>query len=113
MVAKTKVMGQQLPPEAFLVIRRGKRVGKKPHRLKHTVYRIGRDPSVNDLVLDDETVSAEHATVKYENGGFVLYDLASSNHTYLNGETITKQTLMDGDVIKLGNVKLVFKEVKG
>ncbi|MBN1995397.1 MAG: FHA domain-containing protein [Anaerolineae bacterium] len=112
MVAKTKIMGQPPLPEAFLVIRSGVRSPKKPQRIGHTTYRIGRDTATNDLILDDEHVSAEHAVIKYENNRFVLYDLASRNRTYLNDKSIEKQALLDGDVIQLGKVKLVFKEVK-
>lgn len=112
MVAKTKVIGQPLPPAAFLVARQSKRTGRKPYKLKLVTNKIGRDAAANDLILDDETVSAEHAVIKYENGSFVLYDLASRNGTRLNGNNIQRQSLMDGDVIQLGSVSLVFKEVK-
>jgi pSer/pThr/pTyr-binding forkhead associated (FHA) protein len=65
-----------------------------------------------DFILDDDSISAEHARVKEERGQFVLYDLASTNGTYLNGSRIERSALVDGDVITLGDTKLVFKEVK-
>jgi hypothetical protein len=72
---------------------------------------IGRDGSRCQVTLDDPTVSAEHAAIVFEHGRFVLYDLASRNHTYLNGQRIQRQMLYDGDEIRLGNNVLVFKRV--
>jgi pSer/pThr/pTyr-binding forkhead associated (FHA) protein len=62
--------------------------------------------------LDDSKVSSEHARIRMEQGGFVLYDLASTNCTYVNGQQIQKQMLRDGDQIKFGpNATLVFMRV--
>ena len=60
-------------------------------------------------MLDDSKVSAEHARIQMDHGQFVLYDLASTNHTYVNDQEIQKQVLRDGDQIKIGpNVQLSF-----
>lgn len=107
---QTELLHQQPERTGFLVVRGGKRHGKS-FKLG-PVNRMGRD-ATNYVSLDfDSTVSAHHAVIKFEHGQFVLYDLASSNQTFLNGHPIQKQALMDDDVIQLGNVTLVFKEVK-
>jgi pSer/pThr/pTyr-binding forkhead associated (FHA) protein len=72
---------------------------------------IGRDGSRCQVVLDDPTVSSEHAAIVFEHGRFVLYDLASTNGTYLNDQRIQRQMLYDGDEVRLGKKKLVFKKV--
>ncbi len=69
---------------------------------------VGRD-AANDVVLNSPAVSKEHAKVKYEDGQYVLYDLASTNGTFVNGTKISKKTLSDGDEITFANVKMRFK----
>ncbi len=109
MVDKTQILGQPLPPAGFLVERRSGR-REKIHNLGH-VTKIGRDPR-GDIILDHESVSGQHAVVKFENGRFFLYDLASTNRTLLNNKAIQKQMLMDGDTIQVGVIMLVFKETR-
>jgi pSer/pThr/pTyr-binding forkhead associated (FHA) protein len=73
------------------------------------VNTLGRDHRC-EITISDEMVSAEHAKIKFENTQFTLYDIASTNGTYLNGKRIsTPELLADGDVIQLGNTELVFK----
>ncbi|NTV63386.1 MAG: FHA domain-containing protein, partial [Oscillochloris sp.] len=69
-------------------------------------------PSCADVVLDDSKVSSTHARVRFEQGKYVLYDLGSTNKTFVNGQPVTAQPLKDGDQISLGpNVQLIFKIV--
>ncbi len=76
------------------------------------VTNIGRDATDNDIVIDDDIASRRHARVKLEEGKFVLYDLASANGTFVNGEQIVKQALTEGDAIKMGDTTFSFVEVK-
>ncbi|HUJ63299.1 MAG TPA: sigma 54-interacting transcriptional regulator [Kofleriaceae bacterium] len=48
--------------------------------------------------LDDERMSREHATVRFERGAWVVIDRGSRNGTFVDGERIT------GEVRKRGNV---------
>lgn len=66
----------------------------------------------NDVVLEDDTVSREHARIHLERGHFVIYDLASTNRTWVNDQQVQRRTLRDGDVIRVGNSTLVFKEAR-
>lgn len=60
--------------------------------------------------LNDELVSKSHARFRVENGEFVLWDLGSSNGTYVNGDRIRAATpLKDGDEIRIGSTTFVFK----
>jgi len=72
------------------------------------VINIGRDPS-NDLVLPDGKVSRNHAQIRQERGWFVIYDLNSTNGTFVNGRRITRQVLRHGDMVKVGDTELIFQ----
>ncbi|XLS29595.1 FHA domain-containing protein [Flavobacteriaceae bacterium M23B6Z8] len=68
---------------------------------KNKVVKIGRTSS-NELVLDDPTVSREHAKISYENGQFWVEDLGSTNKTQVNGKELsTKRSLKDSDEITI------------
>ncbi len=71
------------------------------HRL-HLTTTLGRDSARCDIVLHDGKVSAEHARVRYEDDQFVLYDLGSTNHVFVNDHEVDRTVLHDGDVIQLG-----------
>ncbi len=67
-------------------------------------YRVGRNPS-NDLVAAaDDSVSSNHASLRYENGGLFLYDQGSRNGTYLNEQRVsgTPAMVRQGDRIRVG-----------
>lgn len=53
--------------------------------------------------LDDKNVSRQHARFAWVEGHPVLFDLGSSNGTFVNGLPISQITLMDGDVITMGD----------
>jgi hypothetical protein len=97
-------------PEGWLVLRSGGRSGKQ-FGLNRGRNTVGRDSSQADIVLDEDTVSGEHARVQFEHGQFYVYDLASTNGTYVNNRRVQKQMLMDGDTLRFGNAQMVFKRV--
>jgi pSer/pThr/pTyr-binding forkhead associated (FHA) protein len=59
------------------------------HELIGDVIAIGRAPS-NDVVIDDPTVSAQHASLTKLPSGYRLKDLGSSNGTQIHGFSITE-----------------------
>jgi len=69
---------------------------------------IGRRP-YNDLLLDDLTVSGEHAIVHTVTGESVIHDLKSRNGTLINGAPVMQQQLADGDCVDIGIYRLVYK----
>ncbi len=107
----TEVIGAPEPPSGWLVARGGKQSGRE-FGLQRGHNTIGRDGTQCDIVLDDSTISKRHADVRYEDGQFVLYDLASTNGTFVNDHRVQRQGLLDGDVVRLGGVVFVFKQVK-
>lgn len=106
----TEVFGVQPGPSAWLVARNGPQTGKN-FGLKVGDTTIGRDTRRADIVLDTSTVSGEHARVRCEGGQFFLYDLASTNGTFINNRQIQKQMLRDGDMVRFGQAEFVFKSV--
>lgn len=107
--AKTEILRKPPAQLAWMVLHSGPRAGKE-FRLGE-VTNIGRDAKENDIPVDDAAMSRQHARVKLENDEFVLYDLASANHTYVNGEEIQKHVLKEGDRIKMGETEFAYMEV--
>ena len=80
------------------------------------VLTIGRSNS-SDLVIDDPTVSRQHARISFENGDFWIEDLKSKNRTYLNGREVRNKTqLKDTAVVTISfysiNLNEGFKDLK-
>lgn len=71
---------------------------------------IGRRP-YNDIVIDNLAVSGEHAVLQMEADEVYVEDLNSTNGTYVNGKTVSKQRLHDGDMVEVGKYKLKFVKV--
>jgi hypothetical protein len=69
---------------------------------------VGRDPK-NDIVLDDRRVSRRHAEVRLRLGRYTLYDLQSTNGTFVNGRRIAEMVLSDKDRITIGGAELVVR----
>lgn len=67
---------------------------------------IGRLPKC-DISLKDPGISREHARLFLEGGELYIADLNSSNGTFLNGRRISRERLVDGDVITVGNTRLL------
>jgi DNA-binding CsgD family transcriptional regulator len=64
----------------------------------------GRDA---DVRLTSRTVSRAHAKLVIESGGAIdIVDLAATNPTRVNGRTITRLGLRNGDRIEVGDVEL-------
>jgi pSer/pThr/pTyr-binding forkhead associated (FHA) protein len=68
---------------------------------------IGRRP-YNDVMLDDLTVSGEHAVLHTTAGESVIHDLNSRNGTLVNGLPVMQRTLIDGDRIEIGIYRLQY-----
>ena len=69
---------------------------------------IGRDPQ-NDVVLDDRRVSRKHAEIRLRLGRYTLYDLQSTNGTYVNGRRVAEKVLENGDKVSIGGLEIVFR----
>ena len=77
------------------------------HKLLGEVITIGR-VLLNYVVIDNPTVSAQHAILARLGDSYGLKDLGSTNGTQINGVCITDAELNDGDKIRFGSVVAVF-----
>ena len=69
---------------------------------------IGRAQD-NDIVLNDNYVSHHHAAIMRRKNLYVIEDLGSVNHTYVNDRELAGRSyLKPGDVIRIGMATLVF-----
>lgn len=69
--------------------------------------RLGRS-SHCEVVLDDSTVSKQHAQIRYD-ADVRIEDMGSTNGTFVNGRRVQEPTpLKRGDRIALGAAKIVF-----
>ncbi len=74
---------------------------------------IGRHPGC-DLVVDhDRSVSRQHARLEAVAGGWCVQDVGSSAGTYVAGQKIIGvRALHDGDELRLGRTRLVFRSTE-
>ena len=70
---------------------------------------MGRGPE-NDIVIPDTYVSHHHAVITLVNNLYVIEDLNSVNHTYVNEQILHGRAyLQAGDLIRIGLVTLRFE----
>lgn len=69
---------------------------------------LGRRP-YNDIVLDNLTVSGEHAILHMVGGRVTVEDLHSTNGTYIGGKAVKREDLRNGDVLEMGKYRLKFE----
>jgi len=71
---------------------------------------IGRS-SQNQIQLDDDDISRQHAKLTWTQEGYLLTDLDSGNGTYVNGEAIGEHVLVDGDKLRFGTIGFLFRSI--
>jgi hypothetical protein len=93
-------------PQGAIVAREGSVRREVP--LTAEPITVGRDPK-NDIVLDDRRVSRRHAEIRLRLGRYTLYDLQSTNGTFVNGRRIAEMVLSHDDRITIGGAELVVR----
>jgi len=74
---------------------------------------IGRDPS-SDVWVDRKSVSRRHARIVVSRGQATLEDLGSRNGTFVEKRRVERPVrLADGNRIKVGSTRIVFRRVRG
>ncbi|MDP2793525.1 MAG: FHA domain-containing protein [Sulfurisoma sp.] len=68
---------------------------------------IGRKPH-NDIQIDNLAISGEHAVIITILNDSFLEDLGSTNGTFVNGQSVKKHFLQNGDTIELGKYRLKY-----
>ncbi len=100
-----------LPGGSYLVVSAGPDLGQE-YPLWGEQVLIGRASreATWEIRLTDRSVSRPHARIDKGPGGYTLTDLDSANGTQVNGSPVKAQPvpLRDGDVIMVGETRLVF-----
>ena len=94
-------------PMASLIVQNA--THRAAYELVGDVVMIGR-ASVNDIVIDNPVVSAQHAMLQKIGDTYWLKDLNSTNGTHLNGHLFTYGELKDGDTIRFASIIAIFSE---
>ena len=79
-------------------------------KLINKEYSIGRS-SRNSIILDDVTVSREHAILTLSDNSPYIKDKKSTNGIYVNNEIMQECKLKSGDKIQIGKYLLLLTEV--
>lgn len=86
--------------------------GKYPQELSIPVEKsvIAGRSSICDVFFDDRSMSRQHFALEWDEAGFYVVDLNSTNGTKVNGVKILEKTLLkQGDTIKAGNIELIVR----
>ena len=90
-----------------LIVKTGDRAGME-YEVRDGMI-IGRRLEV-PVHIDDVKSSREHAKIVSHGDGFVLFDLESTNGTFVNGSRTGRARLNHGDVIRIGRTELAFHD---
>lgn len=98
---------------AALIIIEGAEIGKQ-FFLRRAIYTLGRSADVEISIKSDSMISRRHAQIEVifdhqtKTTKYLLTDLKSSNHIYINGKQVSQKYLAEGDKINLGETTLKF-----
>lgn len=79
------------------------------------VYELGKSrvtlgrATTNDIILSDHRVSRSHARLECSPAGCTLFDLGSSNGSYVNDQRVERASLKSGDWVALGSSRFRFE----
>ncbi len=93
-----------MPVASFKLVVANKVV--ESHELKERTL-VGRSRNA-DVLLADPLVSREHAVVMREGDRYVVADLGSANGIAVNHRKTARATLVEGDLVTIGNSLFVF-----
>ena len=102
----------QAGPLATLGVVEGPRYGEQL-AVPAPVVTIGRAAAC-EVVVDDDSVSAQHARLEFDLGAWRITDLGSVNGTAVEGVKLAPQVptpLPYGTTVRLGGVRLQFRQV--
>lgn len=91
----------QLPPGHYLVSESGTERGQVV-RIEQTGLRIGREPGVGGLVINDPEISRLHAVIEPGTDDEMVLEDRSVNGTFVGGTGIQRQSLRQDDQIRFG-----------
>jgi len=105
---KIGVVGGDVAPSSLVMIY-GEYLGRR-FEVNGAPIIIGRSPECTVQLVDD-SVSRRHCRINPGDRNVVLFDLSSTNGTYVNGTAVSARPLKDGDKIQIG--RSIFKFLSG
>ncbi len=90
---------------AKLTIESGSQRGKQFKLPESGAFTIGRDEKCN-ICIDDKMASRVHCVVRCEQGKRVINDHKSTNGIRVNDVPVDQHTLIPGDTIEIGDMRI-------
>ena len=98
----TSLSDNEKLPSAFMIL-----WNEDVYKITKNVTNIGRRDD-NDLIIDNLRVSRVHAQIRKIKDGFILFDIDSTSGTKVNGHLIKQHQLVNGDVIEIADIPIIF-----
>lgn len=96
---------------ATVTVIKGRHVGREFSLLKDLNV-VGRDDRSDVCLSGAEGVNIQHAVIKRNNGHFSIETEEQGKAVYVNQKMTRSSRLVDGDVIRVGGILLMFSAVK-
>jgi hypothetical protein len=107
--ADATVVMQRAPKVSLLGLLINRKQPSSRYDVDRPTVSVGRAKG-NVIVLDNPTVSRQHATIKLEGDKYVLYDLGSANGTFVGDQRVREPiALEDGMLVRFGELEFTFK----
>lgn len=90
--------------ELYLLVLTGNDVGRRC-AVHDSILCIGRDED-SEIQLNHPSISRAHARIESNPNGIQVIDQNSTNGTRVNGKTVTRRNLREGDVLQLGEISM-------
>jgi hypothetical protein len=105
---KSKASYRAIQPIGFMVRLRmeGSQEGGQEIRLQPGLSRLGRVED-NDFQISDDSISSHHCQIELKDGVITVWDLNSTNGTFIDGQPIQQAVLRPGQVLSLGTVPMI------
>ena len=78
--------------------------------LTNGIHKIGR-LETKEIILDDVTVSINHAFISVDDETVIITDEKSTNGIFVNGELTDESALTSGSRIQIGKFSLIITKV--
>ncbi|MCC6444863.1 MAG: FHA domain-containing protein [Armatimonadetes bacterium] len=100
---------EDLLKQAWVKVLSGRNEGKE-YIISKDIVTVGRDELCDIGLFGDRSIALQHAAIRKESSGYVLYDEGKAPGTIVNGVAVKKHSLQDGDAIQIGRMRLLFRE---